>query len=74
MISNKLHFQTRLCTRVIYPQYENIDPELELKERVLDKNYKPPQKDFNADFEMEKEEILGIIEDIQRDGRREVDR
>ena len=74
MINNKLHFQTRLCTRVIYPQDENTDLELELKERVLDKNYKPPQKEFNADFNMEKEEILCIIEEIQREERRMVDR
>ena len=72
MINNKLHFQTRLCTIVIYPQDKNTDPELELKERVLDKNYKPPQKEFNADFE--KEEILGIIEEIQREERMMVDR
>ena len=63
-----------MFTRVIYPQDENTDPELELKEKVLDKSYKPPHKEFNADFNMGKEEILGIIEEIQREERREVDR
>ena len=40
----------------------------------MGKNYKPPQKEFNADFDMEKEEILSIIEEIQREERREIDR
>ena len=40
----------------------------------MDKNYKPLHKEFDADFNTEKEEILGIIKELQRDESREVDR
>ena len=65
---------TRLCTRVIYPQEKNEDPVFAIEERSLDMNYKPLHKEFIADLNMDKEEILGIIEKMQREGRRKRDR
>lgn len=74
MIYSKLHFETRLCTRIIYLQDSSNDVGLELKERLLDTNYKPTQKEFNPNFDMEKEDVLGILEQMQTEEKKDVEK